>query len=194
MASEPLSPVYQIKVSLDGIRPPIWRRIVVPGDITLDKLHRILQIVMGWEDYHLHQFTIAGKRYGDAGQDEFGELGLLDERRHTLRQLLPRKGLRFKYEYDFGDSWQHTLVVEKIMISEEAGPYPACLAGKRACPPEDIGGVWGYEQYLAVLQHPEHPQHDEWLQWRGEFDPEAFDLEKVNAELRRRGRSRSRRA
>jgi hypothetical protein len=194
MASDQPSLVYQIKVSLDDIRPPVWRRFVVPGGATLSKLHNILQVVMGWEDYHLHQFTIAGKRYGDAGQDEFGELGFMDERRYSLSQLLPRKGLRFKYEYDFGDSWQHTLVVEEILPSKKGVRYPACLAGKRACPPEDVGGVWGYAEYLAALEDPGHPGHDEWLQWRGAFDPEAFDLRKVNAELKRPGRSRSSRA
>ena len=194
MASNHVSLAYQIKVSLDVIRPPVWRRIVVPGDTTLSKLHDILQVVMGWENYHLHQFTIAGKRYGDAGQDEFGELGFLDERRHRLSQLIPREGFRLSYEYDFGDGWQHTLVVEKIVPSEEGSRYPVCLAGKRACPPEDVGGVWGYEEYLAALQDPEDPEHDEWLQWRGEFDPEAFNLEKVNSELKRPGRSRSSRA
>jgi hypothetical protein len=176
---------YQIRVSLDGVRPPIWRRIVVPGRTTLAKLHDILQVVMGWEDYHLHQFTIAGKRYGDPEHDEGGELGFIDERRHTLQSLLPAKGGRLRYEYDFGDGWEHTLVVEKIVPTGEEGCRPVCVAGERACPPEDVGGVWGYEEYLTALQDPEHPGHDEWLQWRGEFDPEAFDPERVNAELER---------
>jgi hypothetical protein len=140
---------YQIRVSLDGARPPVWRRIVVPGSTTLAKLHDILQVAMGWEDYHLHQFTIAGKRYGNREHDE-GELGFIDERRHTLQSLFPEKGVRFRYQYDFGDGWEHTLVVEKIVPIGQGGHRPVCVAGAHACPPEDVGGIGGYAEYLAA--------------------------------------------
>ena len=194
MVSSDVPLAYQIRVSLDRIRPPIWRRIVVPGGTTLATLHEVLQIVMGWEDYHLHQFTIAGKRYGDREHDVEGELGFIDERRHTLRQLSLAERVPFAYEYDFGDGWEHTLVVEKIVPSEEGSRYPVCLAGKRACPPEDVGGVWGYEAYLEALQDPSHPDHEDLLAWRGEFDPEAFSVQAVNAALRGAGRRRRRTA
>jgi hypothetical protein len=179
---------YQIRVSLDGARPPVWRRSVGPGSTTLAKLHDILQVAMGWEDYHLHQFTIAGKRYGNREHDE-GELGFIDERRHTLQSLFPEKGVRFRYQYDFGDGWEHTLVVEKIVPIGQGGHRPVCVAGAHACPPEDVGGIGGYAEYLAALQDPDDPEHEEWLRWRGAFDPEAFDLERVNAGLKRPGSS-----
>ena len=177
--------IYQIKVTLDLSRPPIWRRIQVPGNITLRKLHDVLQIVMGWTDSHLHQFTIEGKRYGDAQNDEWGELRLQPEQRYRLSQVVPSAGARFQYEYDFGDSWEHTLRVEKFLPPEPRAQYPQCLAGKRACPPEDVGGVWGYQAFLEALADPDDARHDEYMEWiGGEFDAEAFDLGEVNTQLR----------
>jgi hypothetical protein len=184
--------IYQIKVTLDGIHPPIGRRILVPGNITLLKLHDIIQIVMGWEDYHLHMFTIEGVIYGDPEDDEYGDLGTLDEANVKLSQVINGEKQRFMYEYDFGDSWDHTLLVEKILPPEGGIHYPICVKGKRACPPEDVGGVRGYENFLEAISDPRHDEHEEYLMWvGGEFDPEAFDLEKVNAQLRSMGRGRS---
>lgn len=188
----PSNQIYQIKVTLDDTHPPIWRRILVPGNTTLLKLHDILQIVMGWEDYHLHMFTIEGSIYGDPADDEYGDLGTIDEARFKLNQVIYREGQRLSYEYDFGDSWDHTLLVEKILPPKEGVRYPTCLKGKRACPPEDVGGVWGYENFLEAIRNPEHDEHEEYLTWvGGEFDPEAFDLEEINTQLRRMGRGRS---
>jgi hypothetical protein len=190
MATKP-NQIYQLKVSLDGIHPPIWRRIQVSGNTSLLKLHDILQIVMGWEDYHLHMYTIQGSIYGNPADDEFGELGTIDEARVKLRQVIFREGQRLSYEYDFGDSWDHTLRVEKI-LSHEGIRYPRCLKGKRACPPEDVGGVWGYQDFLEAIRNPDHEEHDEYLTWvGGEFDPEAFNLQKVNDRLRHMGHGRS---
>ena len=183
------APAYQIRISLDGVHPPVWRRIALPGSTTLSQLHTVIQVVMGWEDAHLHEFTIAGKRYGDPRQAEFNEVGFADETRHRLHDLFPGPGGRFKYLYDFGDSWSHTLVIEKVLPPEGGTGGPVCLAGARACPPEDVGGVWGYEAYLEALRDPGHPDHEDLLAWRGEFDPEAFSLEQINAELRKQGRS-----
>ena len=126
------SPIYQIKVTLNDTHPPVWRRILVPANTNLLKLHDILQIVMGWEDYHLHMFKIEGLIYGDPEDDEFGELGTLDETNYKLKQVIYGEGQRFTYEYDFGDSWMHTLLVEKILIPETGIHYPTCLQGKRA--------------------------------------------------------------
>lgn len=178
------SNIYQIKVILDDTHPPIWRRIQVPGKVTLRELHQILQIVMGWEDYHLHSFTINGEYYGDTSYDDLDELGTKDESRYQLIQLIKDDGMRFDYEYDFGDGWEHTLLVEKIFPAEKGIRYPRCVKGKRACPPEDVGGVWGYEEFLEVLKDSEDSEHDEYLEWiGGEFDTEAFDLEEVNDRL-----------
>lgn len=184
--------IYQIKVTLDDTHPPIWRRILVPAHTTLLKLHDILQIVMGWEDYHLHMFTIEGSIFGDPADDEYGDLGIVDEARFKLNQVIHREGQRFSYEYDFGDSWDHTLLVEKILPPQEGVRYPTCLKGKRACPPEDVGGVWGYENFLEAIRNPDHDEHEEYLAWiGGEFDSGAFDLEEVNTQLRKMGRGRS---
>ena len=179
--------IYQIKVTLNDTRPPIWRRIWVPANTTLGRLHDILQVVMGWTDSHMHQFTIHGQRYGDARVDETGDLGFLPEQRYLLSQVVTRSRTRFQYQYDFGDSWDHTLLVEKILPPQPGmRSTPArCLAGQRACPPEDVGGVWGYQEFLEALADPNHSQHDEYLEWIGEaFDPEAFDPDEVNARLR----------
>lgn len=188
--------VYQIKVTLTGSKPPIWRRFLVRDTTTLYRLHDILQIVMGWQDYHLHMFTVDGQIYGDPEDDEYGDLGTKNETRFKLYQVLGREGSRFRYEYDFGDSWEHELIVEKILPADPSTSsgrmrYPLCVAGKRACPPEDVGGVWGYQTFLEAIDDPEHPEHDEYLEWiGGEFDPEHFDLDEVNDRLRHPRRSR----
>ena len=183
--------VYQIKVTLVGSRPPIWRRFLVLDTTTLFRLHDILQIVMGWENYHLHMFTSNGQIYGDPEDDEYGDLRTKNEARFKLNQALGRGGSKFRYEYDFGDSWEHELIVEKILPAEKGVGYPLCVAGKRACPPEDVGGVWGYQRFLEAIDEPEHPEHDEYLEWiGGEFDPEHFDLDEVNDRLRHPRRSR----
>jgi hypothetical protein len=191
MAKKP-NLIYQIRVSLDDTHPPVWRRILVPGNTTLLKLHDILQIVMGWGDYHLHMFKIEGFIYGHPADDEYGDLGTINEAYYRLSQVLHFEGQRFNYLYDFGDSWNHTLRVEKILPPGEGVRYPVCLKGKRACPPEDVGGVWGYENFLEAIRDPNHEEHEENLTWvGGEFDPEAFNLEEVNSRLRSMGRGRS---
>jgi len=177
------SAVYQIKVMLEDSHPPIWRRLLVPDDITLADLHDIIQVAMGWENYHLHQFIVKGEYYGEPHPDYGFEMH--DERKVTLRQIAPREGFKFRYEYDFGDSWLHQILVEKILPPEPGQFYPLCIKGKRACPPEDVGGIWGYYNFLEAIQDPDHPEHEDCLEWiGGEFDPEAFDLEAVNQGLR----------
>jgi hypothetical protein len=177
--------VYQIKVTLNNFRPPIWRRLQVTGNTTLAELHNIIQICMGWEDYHLHQFIIDDEYYGVPDDDYIGFIEMKNEKRYRLNQIIPGEKFKFEYEYDFGDSWDHSLIVEKILPYEEGRDYPLCIKGKRACPPEDVGGVWGYSAFLDAIQHPEHPEHDEYMEWIGEaIDPEAFDLEAINSALR----------
>lgn len=172
--------IYQIKVTLRGLRPPIWRRIQVTGDATLAKLHKIIQTAMGWGNYHLHVFSLGGLEFGDPD----AELGIRSGARVKLGQLITAEKTKFKYEYDFGDSWEHDLLVEKILEPEPGAKYPRCLTGKRACPPEDVGGIWGYAEFLEAIHDPANPEHDELLEWiGGEFDPEAFDLDDVNIAL-----------
>lgn len=175
--------IYQIKVTLNDSKPPIWRRILVPDSISLHQLHTILQIVMGWTNSHLHQFIIDDVYYGDPEDDEYGEME--NEKRFRLNQFVERKGFKFIYEYDFGDSWEHTVHVEAILPVEKGRKYPVCLEGKRACPLEDIGGVWGYDDFLKAFADPKHPEHDDIVEELGEdFDPEYFDMEDVNLGLR----------
>jgi hypothetical protein len=175
----------QLKVTLLGVRPPIWRRIVVPGDAMLAKLHTILQVTMGWEDYHLHCFRIGEARYGLADPEDF-DLGEIDEATVTVAEAFSASP-KGAYDYDFGDSWEHELVVEKT-TSPEPLKFAVCLDGKRSCPPEDCGGTWGYGELLEALGDPSHEEHDDYVEWAGEdFDPESFDLAGVNASLQRLG-------
>ncbi len=178
--------VYQLKVTLRHSKPPIWRRLLVPGAFSLHDLHQIIQIAMGWSGYHLHQFTIDGEEYGVPSPHDWTPV--IDERRKSLRQVAPAEKRKFVYEYDFGDGWEHDVLVEKILPAEPGIKYPVCVKGKRACPPEDVGGVWGYEMFLEALSDPEHEEHDTYVEWSGGgFDSEALDLDGINAELQGSG-------
>jgi hypothetical protein len=179
------TPVYQLYISLNDIRPPIWRRVLVPASVTLPKLHTMLQQVMGWQDYHLHVFEIGDVSYGVPDPD-YPELGIQSEKRVRLSDIAPTEDSSFGYEYDFGDSWQHTILVEKIHPWDGKINYPVCIGGARACPPEDCGGSGGYENFLEAIADPDHEEHTESLQWiGGYFDPEGFDPNAVNKELRK---------
>jgi|SRR5579862_3015834 len=175
--------VYQLKITLRGAKPPIWRRVQVPADFTLKKLHRVIQLAMGWTDSHLHLFDVGGIHYSDP---EFEVEETNNEARIRLSQAAPVEKAKFRYEYDFGDSWDHEILVEKILPPDPAVRYPICLTGKRACPPEDCGGVWGYAELLETLADPDSEDHEEMLEWLdGDFDPEEFDVEMTNAALTR---------
>jgi hypothetical protein len=179
--------VHILKVTLMEVRPPVWRRIAVPSHFTLGQLHRVLQVAMGWTDSHLHQFEASDTLYSDPTfeLDEF-DVEVEDEESITVARVLPRKGSRARYEYDFGDSWEHLLQVEEVGPPEPGLVTPICLDGARACPPEDCGGPLSYPEFLEALRDPKHEEHEELLEWLGgEFDPEAFDLESVNRALRR---------
>jgi len=176
--------LHQLKVTLRGVKPPVWRRVLAPSDVSLRKLHKVLQIVMGWMDSHLYEFTVGRANFGD--RDEDAPWDLRSARAAKLSSVAPAVGAKLLYEYDFGDGWQHDVVVEAIVAPEDAVRYPACVAGKRACPPEDCGGSYGYAELLEALADPGHPEHEDRLDWIGDgFDPEAFNLDEVNALLRR---------
>ncbi len=172
---------FVLRVALDDIKPPIWRRIVVPASIKLDLLHDVLQIVMGWEDYHLHEFEIDDQRFTENPEEPdqgMSEVGV------ALGALAHKAKSKFTYLYDFGDGWRHTVTVEKFAaIPDGHAVKITCIAGKRHCPPEDVGGPPGYERYLEIMADPKNPEHASMLQWRGEFDPEEFNLDKINHEL-----------
>lgn len=175
----------QLKVTLTGSKPPIWRRIRVSESMLLADLHTVIQIAMGWENDHLHEFEIKGIRYSEVDDDP--ESAVRDSGSSTLRDLkLRRKSQKFSYHYDFGDNWRHEVVVESVDPVDPSESLPVCLAGKRACPPEDCGGIYGYYRLLEVLSNPTHPEHDEVAEWVEEsFDPSAFDIDAVNRALRR---------
>jgi hypothetical protein len=177
--------VFQLKVTLKYVRPPIWRRIQIRRDITLAALHQVLQTTMGWYDCHLHQFRVGKTYYGTPDIDEFSELNLKDDRKTRLGQVLTKPKQKLIYEYDFGDGWEHEILLEKILTPDPAVLYPRCIGGARACPPEDCGGVGGYANFLAAIRNPDHEEHDECLDWiGGEFDPEEFEVDEVDAGLR----------
>jgi hypothetical protein len=172
------TPVYQFKITLQGIRPPIWRRFRVDSDVTFRQLHNIVQIVMGWENYHLYQFLF------DSYQFTESQMGPGDKpATHRLDEFVQREGVVLGYEYDFGDSWQHEMALEKILTAPRK-PGPLCTGGRRACPPEDCGGVWGYMELVEAMQARRGQQYREYKEWLGGyFDAEEFDIEEVNERL-----------
>ncbi len=181
--------VYQLKITLKYISPPVWRRLLVLSDITLAQLHDIIQSAMGWEDYHLHLFeTRDGQEFGLPDEEDgmfFGSR-TIDEMGVKLNQLLIAAKDRLIYRYDFGDDWEHDIRLEKILPPDTGQRYPVCTGGKRATPPEDIGGAPGYELFLEALADPEHEEHDSFVEWiGGEWDAASCDIEIVNAKLHR---------
>ena len=177
-------PLYQLKITLRDSRPPIWRRIVVPANIKLSRLHDVLQAVMPWTNSHLHQFVVAGVFYGTL--DGEGGTETLNEKRYTLVDLAPGPKSAFIYEYDFGDGWEHKIVVEKVLPPDPALKHVTCLAGKNACPPDDCGGMFGYYDMLTAVADPKHPEHESMKEWLGgKWDPKRFNVDLANADLKR---------
>jgi hypothetical protein len=181
--------LYQFKITLKDIEPPIWRRIQVK-DCRLDKLHEHIQTAMGWTNSHLHQFTITGVIHGDpqllyeGWEDETPPVNSL---RTEVSRIIPEDGSRFAftYEYDFGDGWEHEVLFEGCLRAEKGARYPLCVEGERACPPEDVGGTHGYEEYLEAMADPKHEEHEEFMEWRGPFNPEAFDAQATTRRMQR---------
>ena len=179
---KPLGNIFQLKISLRDIEPPIWRRVHVE-DCTLEDLHDIIQISMGWEDDHMHAFEVRGVTYSHPDLDEAE-----DELDMTLGKIAEGRTKKFDYNYDFGDDWKHVIQIEKRLPAEEGVRYPRCVEGERAAPPEDCGGPWGYFEILKMLADPKNPKYEERLEWVGEYDPQACDLVAINKRLRRYGK------
>jgi hypothetical protein len=183
--THPNQTVLQLRIDLEWLDPPIWRRLLVPAGIRLARLHDVFQVAMGWTDSHLHAFTIGTKRYG-MHLDEFSQ-GELDEKKFTLSRAIGDER-RFRYEYDFGDDWQHQVVLEDTHTIPLALNFAVCLDGQRSCPPEDCGGPPGYANLLETISDPAHEEFDDYIEWVGkDFDPEAFSLASTNAALQRIG-------
>jgi hypothetical protein len=181
-AASPGRTVLQLKIKLLGLsKPPVWRRLLVPGEIRLDQLHEVVQVAMGWCDCHMHVFLTDGGEYGVPDP----ELGFLDERRAKLSCLLLEPGDRIQYTYDFGDAWEHEILLEKVHGAHPEQLYPTCVMGKGACPPEDCGSVSGYARLRQVLADPSDEEHATMLEWLeldsgSDFDAAAFEVDAVN--------------
>jgi len=178
--------IYQIQIALKDFKPKIWRRLLIPADTLLSDLHKIIQTSMGWTNSHLHQFIKDRTYYTVKVKDDdtWDEMDNVDYKRMKISDLLKTEKQKIKYEYDFGDGWEHDVILEKILVRDEKIKYPICIAGKMSCPPEDCGGSWGYADMLEILKNPAHPEYKEFVDWLDEdFDPEYFDKEEVNERL-----------
>jgi len=173
-------PLLQVRVMLTDVDdPPVWRRLLIPADYRLDRVHAVIQAAMGWQDCHLHVFRIGDASY--ARPDPYDELGFLDETKFAIGDLVAPAD-RIEYEYDFGDSWKHELVVEERTVARDDAMYPACIAGKGACPPEDCGGSYGFAEFKALLAGPPSSEREEMLEWAGgDYDSGRFNLAAANA-------------
>ncbi len=178
-----LRKVYQLNISLLGVIPEVWRQVRVADSDTLANLHETLQVVMGWTNVHMHMFIKGKEKYG-VPDDQFPD-DTRNEQQTRLRQVLKKPGDSLLYIYDFGDAWEHRVVLEEILPYDLSQPLPACCYGERACPPEDVGGPPGYDEFLEATADPSHPEHDYMVRWiGGEFFPDLFDIDLTNELLR----------
>jgi Plasmid pRiA4b ORF-3-like protein len=176
--------IFQLRVTLAGASPPIMRRLQVAEDTTLPQLHRFIQAMMNWEHYHLHEFVISGRIYAEPSPDDDVDRRIYDERRVRLSKVLKGVGAQFEYHYDFGDGWDHDLLLEAILLPEEGVVYPRCIAATRNAPPEDCGGIHGYIEYIEALKDRMHERHRELRDWRGPFDSEFVSVDLLNERLK----------
>jgi hypothetical protein len=182
------SAIYRFRITLQESDPTIWRRIETK-DVTLEELHELIQTAMGWTNSHLHQFEIAGARYTDPRFiiADFEDFGAVDYTGMRISDLVSEHGsrLRMRYEYDFGDCWQHQVALEDVIESEPKIRYPRCIDGERACPPEDVGGVGGFADYVEAITNPSDSEHDDLLEWNGPYDPGAFDAKRATRRMKK---------
>ena len=184
-----MNKLYQIKIQLLKITPPIWRRVIIPSDMLLSDFHKVIQSVMGWTNSHLHQFIKDETYFLPRMEDDWtwDDMNNVDYKRRKVSGLLRKENDKIIYEYDFGDSWLHTITLEKITENTRGQKKPVCIAGARNCPPEDCGGPYAYKDFLKVLRNPAHKDHDNFVVWLGEdFDPEYFSVDEVNTLFKRK--------
>lgn len=187
-----LNKTFKFRIELDGTSPKIWREFLVSSDTKFYRLHHIIQIVMGWENYHMYEFSMDSYRIGKHFEEDGfnGPNEIIDSKTITIGDVLQAKGQQLEYLYDFGGYWQHVLTVEMI-IPDLAIPFPVCCAGTLGCPPEDVGGVSGFYDFLRIMEKPKHPEHKETKAWAnsklaptdGRYDSQKFPLEQVNYTL-----------
>jgi hypothetical protein len=190
MTETPL--ILRIRIVLEDIEPPVWRRVLVPADMNLARLHDVIQAAMGWEDYHLHLFHVGDHRYGVPDPTfEDPEFKVYRDANIKLEDLVRRGIDRFTYTYDFGDNWIHDVIIEKSVAADPDVLYPAYVDGERQCPPEDVGGFPGYYEFLDAISDPTHEEHEHLLEWVGEsFDPEEFDVYRIQLGMENIARAR----
>lgn len=181
--------IYQVQIALKNYKPKIWRRILVPSDLLLSDFHKVIQTTMGWENSHLHQFVKNNSYYSAKMDDEdFFEMSNVDYEKLKISDLLKKEKDKIIYEYDFGDGWEHDIILEKKLQYDKNCTYPVCIKGKMSCPPEDCGGVWGYARLLEILNDPEHEEYEDYIDWLDDVnDPEFFDMDGVNELLQKKG-------
>lgn len=183
--------IFQVQIALKGSKPKIWRRILIPSDLLLSDMHRIIQSTMGWTNSHLHHFIKDGAFYMVKHIDDFtwDEMNNIDYKKKKIRisDLLKAEKDKIIYEYDFGDGWEHDIILEKVLPFDNKAKYPVCVTGKMSCPPEDCGGIWGYSDMLEILKQPDHEEYESFIDWLGDdFDPEYFDKDEVNDLLKKK--------
>jgi hypothetical protein len=181
--------IYQVQISLKDFKPKIWRRLLIPSDLLLSDFHKVIQTSMGWENSHLHQFIKDETFYTRRMADDilWHEMNNVDYQNIKVTDLLKKEKEIIIYEYDFGDSWEHIVLLEKILPFNQKTKLPYCVTGKMNCPPEDCGGVWGYADILEILRQPDHAEYESYLEWLGEeFDPEYFDKNVINKLLKKK--------
>lgn len=177
--------LYQFKISLDYTKPAIWRRFTVEPETKLNNFHKILQTIMGWSNNHMHLFRIDDKFYSAPCDDDFMET--IDYSNIRLNALIKNEKQEFYYDYDFGDNWRHTVILEKIIPKNGFPTYPLCIKGKRNVPPEDCGGAPGYENILEIIKNPGNSEYEEIIDWLGDiYDPEEFEIDIINELLQER--------
>jgi hypothetical protein len=188
--------IYQLKVTLLGTSPPIWRRLLVPSNVILAELHNILQAAMGWDGSHMHEFSVGKRRFGRPNpEDRYSGMPVAENERSVRLSIIGKIGSTIHYTYDFGDGWEHDIVLEKKLPEDPNMTYPLCTDGQLACPPDDCGGIPGFYDLVEALSDTEHERHQEILDWIGEFDPQAFSVDDVNrmfAPVRKHRRKASR--
>lgn len=186
-AEEKPAPIFQLKISLAFSNPLIWRRIQVPGETSLGRLHDILQLCMGWSDLHVHRFLVGKVFYAPSDGVDILETGERDESEFRLAMLETDMKWVFTYIYDFGDGWEHEIELEETLPGGKKRTHPVLLAGEGACPPENVGGIPGFEEFLTIINSPRHAQHKRIAEWYGanRFDPTHLDMKKINAVLKK---------
>ncbi len=180
---------YQVQIALKKFTPKIWRRLLIPSDLLLSDFHKVIQTTMGWENYHLHQFIKDGCFYTIRLKDDdfWNEMRNVDYKNLKVSDLLKAEKEKIVYEYDFGDGWEHDIVLEKIIFDSPDKVKPTCIAGKMNCPPEDCGGIWGYSNLLKIISSPKHKEYKEMIEWLGgKFDSEYFSMDVTNTLLKKR--------